>query len=46
MKKKRKPKKRIGTSLTLLLAGIPPAGGRLCRAVKKPVLDTYAVVSA
>ena len=46
MKKKRKPKKRIGTSLLLfssllLAAFLPSAAG----AKKKPALDTYAIVS-
>jgi hypothetical protein len=45
MKKKRKPKKRIGTSLLffsalLLIAFLPSAAAK-----KKPSLDTYAIVS-
>jgi hypothetical protein len=45
MKKKRKPKKRIGTSLLLfsallLIAFLPSAVAK-----KKPSLDTYAIVS-
>jgi hypothetical protein len=45
MKKKRNPKKRIGTSLALvavLLAAVLPLGAA---PKKKPVLDVYAVVS-
>jgi len=46
MKKKRKPKKRIGTSLLLFsallaIAFLPSAAG----AKKKPALDTHAIVS-
>jgi len=45
-KKKRKPRKRTGTSLglllTLLVAAFPPLAAA---PKKKPVLDTYAVVS-
>ena len=45
MKKKRNPKKRIGTSLLLfsallLIAFLPSAAAK-----KKPSLDTYAIVS-
>jgi len=44
MKKKRKPKKRIGTNLLvpalLLVAHLPFAAAK-----KKPALDTYAIVS-
>ena len=46
MRKKRKPRKRIGTSLTLLLALLVAAFLPLAATPKKkPVLDTYAVVS-
>jgi Carboxypeptidase regulatory-like domain len=46
MKKKRKPRKRIGTSLTLLLAVLLAAFLPLAAAPKKkPALDVYAVVS-
>jgi len=41
-KKKRKPRKRIGTSLALLLVAFFPLAAA---PKKKPVLDTYAVVS-
>lgn len=47
-KKKRKRKKRIGTSLILLLAGLLPAAVFLpspALAKKKPALETYAVIS-
>jgi hypothetical protein len=42
MKKKRKPRKRIGTSLALLLIAFLPLAAA---PKKKPVLDTYAVIS-
>lgn len=46
MKRKRKPRKRIGTSLTLLLALVLAALLPLGAAPKKkPALDIYAVVS-
>jgi hypothetical protein len=47
MKKKRKPKKRIGISLALLPALVLVAFLPLAAAAarKKPLLDTYAVVS-
>jgi Carboxypeptidase regulatory-like domain len=46
MKKKRKPRKRIGTSLTLLLAVLLAAFLPLAAAPKKkPALDTYALIS-
>jgi hypothetical protein len=41
MKKNRKPKKRIGTSLLLLVAFLPLAAAPK----KKPALETYAVIS-
>ena len=45
-KKKRKPRKRTGTSLGLLLTLLVAAFTPLAAAPKKkPVLDTYAVVS-
>jgi Carboxypeptidase regulatory-like domain len=42
MKKKRKPRKRIGISAALLLIALLPSGAA---GKKKPVLDDYAIVS-
>jgi Carboxypeptidase regulatory-like domain len=42
MKKKRKPRKRIGISAALLLIAFLPSGAT---AKKKPALDDYAIVS-
>jgi hypothetical protein len=45
MKKKRKPKKKIGTSLTLLALLVAIFLPLAAAPKKKPVLDNYAVVS-
>jgi hypothetical protein len=45
MKKKRNPKKRIGTSLLLFSALLSIAFLPSAAAKKKPSLDTYAIVS-
>ncbi len=42
MRKKKKSRKRIGTSLLLVLAALLPLASA---AKKKPALDTYAVIS-